>query len=207
VPSIFSDFIFFFTVIDPIGTVPVFLAATAGLSARLKVRIAWRAFAVASILLLLSVIVGQATLAGLGIDFEAFRIAGSIILFMFAMDMIFGTSKPDSEIADAEAHSEEALDAAIYPLAIPSIAGPGAIMAAIVRTDNDLYTLPHQIITTAVMLAVLAIVLVCMLAASRIEKIIGSAGASIVSRVMGLLFAAIAADGVLSGIRAYFELG
>ncbi|MEM7754123.1 MAG: MarC family protein [Planctomycetota bacterium] len=204
--KLIAEFIFFFTVIDPVGTVPVFLAATAGVAAHYRAKIAWRAFAISAILLVLSVVLGQITLEYLSINFAAFRVAGGVILFMFALNMIFGDSKPDSEIAEAEAHSDEALDKAVYPLAIPSIAGPGAMMAAIVRTDNQLYGLSDQVLTVAIILAVLGIVLACMLLATRIERLIGRSGASVVSRVMGLLFAAIAADGVMTGIRDYFGL-
>ncbi|MBZ0172956.1 MAG: MarC family protein, partial [Phycisphaerales bacterium] len=146
-------------------------------------------------------------LSSLAIDFAAFRLAGSIILFLFALDMIFGTSKPDSEIKEAEQHADEALDAAVFPLSIPSIAGPGSIMAVIVRTDNDTFTLGEQAMTTAVMFVVMGIVLVAMLAASHIERLIGSAGASIISRIMGLILASIAADGALHGVQEFFALG
>ena len=201
---ILNNFIFFFTIIDPIGTVPVFLAVTAGLPVAVKRRIAIRAAVFSAAILIAFIVIGQFLLSVLGIDFAAFQVAGSVILFLFALDMIFGTSKPDSEIAEAEQHADEALDTAVYPLTIPSIAGPGAIMAVIVRTDNELYTLPEQISTTAIVVAILAIALLAMLAASRIEKLIGSAGASMISRVMGLILAAVAADGALGGIQTYF---
>ncbi len=201
---VLSDFIFFFTIIDPIGTVPVFLAVTAGLPVAVKRRIAIRAAVFSAAILVAFIVIGQFLLSVLEIDFAAFQVAGSVILFLFALDMIFGTSKPDSEIAEAEQHADEALDTAVYPLTIPSIAGPGSIMAAIVRTDNDRYTLAEQAGTTAVVVSILAIVLLAMLAASRIEKLIGSAGASMISRVMGLILAAVAADGALGGIQTYF---
>jgi len=201
---ILNNFIFFFTIIDPIGTVPVFLAVTAGLPVAVKRRIAIRAAVFSAAILVTFIVVGQLLLRALEIDFAAFQVAGSIILFLFALDMIFGTSKPDSEIAEAEQHADDALDTAVYPLTIPSIAGPGAIMAVIVRTDNELYTLSEQISTTAIVVAILAIVLLAMLGASHIEKLIGTAGASMISRVMGLILAAVAADGALGGIQTYF---
>lgn len=202
-----SDFIFLFTIIDPIGSVPVFLAVTMGVPAAMQRRVAIRAIVVSTVLLLGCVVIGQFLLTTLNINFAAFRVAGSVILFIFALDMIFGTSKPENEVAEAQKHAEDALDSAIYPLAIPSIAGPGAMMAVIVRTDNGLYSIGEQAVTAAVMLVVLGIVLVAMLAATRIERVIGSAGASIVSRVMGLILAAVAAEGMLSGIGEYFGLG
>lgn len=200
-----SDFIFFFTVIDPIGTVPVFLAATTRMSGRTRRRVALRASLISAIVLGLCIVVGQVTLERLDIDFAAFRVAGSVILFLFALDMIFGESKPEHEVAEAQKHLEdENLDAAVYPLAIPSIAGPGAIMAVIVRTDNLQFSLSEQALTASVVGVVLFLTLLAMLASELIERVIGQVGASVVSRIMGLLFAAMAADGVLTGIRDFF---
>jgi len=202
--QLLGELIFLFTVIDPIGTVPVFIAATAGMPERTRRLVALRATLISAGVLLACIVVGQAVLEQLDIDFAAFRVAGGIILFLFALDMIFGESKPDSEVAEAEKHSDDDLDAAVYPLAIPSIAGPGAIMAVILLTDNTQYSLLHQAMTTVVVGVVLSLTFVAMLLASRIQRLIGRVGASIVSRVMGLLFSAMAADSVLSGIRDFF---
>ncbi len=199
-----GELIFLFTVIDPIGTVPVFIAATTGMPERTRRLVALRATLISAGILLACIVVGQAVLEQLDIDFAAFRVAGGIILFLFALDMIFGESKPDSEVAEAEKHCDDDLDAAVYPLAIPSIAGPGAIMAVILLTDNTQYSFLHQTMTAAVVGVVLGLTLCAMLLASRIQNLIGRVGASIVSRVMGLLFSAMAADSVLSGIRDFF---
>lgn len=207
VDHVISDFIFLFTIIDPIGTVPVFLAVTAGMPDELRRRIALRAAVVSTALLLGCVVIGQVLLSTLSIDFAAFRVAGSIILFLFALDMIFGESKPEKEVAEAAKHADDALDSAIYPLSIPSIAGPGAMMAVIVRTDNELYSIGEQALTTLIMLAVLGLVVLAMLSAARIERLIGASGASVVSRVMGLILAAVATEGMLSGIGEYFAIG
>ncbi|MFI4893222.1 MAG: MarC family protein [Phycisphaerales bacterium JB058] len=199
-----GDFVFLFTVIDPIGTAPVFIAATAGMSDRTRRLIAVRAAVISAALLVACVVVGQAVLEHLDIDFAAFRVAGGVILFLFALDMIFGESKPEHEVAEANKHAEDDLDAAVYPLAIPSIAGPGAIMAAILLTDNSQFSLAEQSLTALAILLVLALTFLTMLAATRIHRLIGQVGASIISRVMGMLFAAMAADGVLSGVRDFF---
>ncbi len=205
--KVIGDFIFFFTVIDPIGTVPVFIAATATMPERVRRLVAMRAALISTGVLLLCIVLGQIVLTYLGVDMAALRVAGGIILFLFALDMIFGESKPEHEVAEAEKHLDDHLDAAVYPLAIPSIAGPGAIMAVILRTENGSFTFTEQAMTAAVVVVVLALTLLAMLLASAIQRVIGRVGASIVSRLMGLLFAAIAADGVLSGIREFFELG
>lgn len=204
--GLISDFIFFFTVIDPIGTVPVFIAATAGVSAHARRRIAVRAALVAGGLLIAAIVLGQVVLERLEIDLAAFRVAGGVILFLFALSMIFGESKPEHEIAEAEKHQDADLDAAIYPLAIPSIAGPGAIVAVILQTDNSQYTFAQQSVTAGVVVVVVLIAFVAMLLATRIQSVIGDVGASIVSRVMGLLFAGMAANEIMSGIADYYGL-
>ncbi len=205
--KLIGQLIFFFTVIDPIGTVPVFIAATAGVPEPTRRLVAIRAALISAGVLLACMVVGQLVFEQLDIDFAAFRVAGGIILFLFALDMIFGQSKPEHEVEEAEKHLNDSLDAAVYPLAIPSIAGPGAIMAVILQTDNDKYSLTQQSLTAMVVAIVLALTLVAMLLASRIQSLIGEVGASIVSRVMGLLFAALAAESVLSGIREYYSIG
>ena len=98
-------------------------------------------------------------------------------------------------------------DTAIYPLAVPSIAGPGAMLAAVLQTDNSRYNFFEQAQTTLVMLVVLGIVLILMLAASRIHSLIGTSGASVISRVMGLILASVAVYSVLSGFVEFFGIG
>ena len=178
-------FIFFFAVIDPIGTVPVFIAVTGKYEAREKRRIAFHATMVAALVLVFFVIAGELILDAMDIPLAAFQIAGGIVLFLFALSMIFGESKPEQEVKLATSGRETA----VFPLAIPSIAGPGAMLAAVLQTENASFNIWEQVQTTAVMLVVLLIVLVLMLAASHVHRIIGDSGANIISRVMGLILA------------------
>jgi multiple antibiotic resistance protein len=202
-----NDFILLFTVIDPIGSVPVFIAVSSRVPAAMRSRIAWRAIAVATAVLVFFLIAGQFLLEAMKIPLPAFKAAGGIILFLFALDMLFGMSKPETEVREVEeAAIKAARDLAIYPLAIPSIAGPGAIMAIIVATRRPTFSVNEQIGTAAMMFLVLAIVFLCMLLANRIQRIIGDAGAGIISRVMGLIMAALAANYIFEGISEYFGL-
>lgn len=197
-----ATFIFFFAIIDPIGTVPVFIAVTRQHDERMKRRIAVIATVVSAAILLFFVVAGEILLTAMGIPLAAFQIAGGIVLFLFALSMIFGESKPEEElrlVADAK-------ETAIFPLAVPSIAGPGAMLAAVLLTENARFSIWEQVQTAATMLVVLLIVLVLMLAASWINRLIGSSGASVVSRVMGLILAALATTNALAGIKAYFAL-
>ncbi|BDX05682.1 MarC family protein [Planctobacterium marinum] len=196
-------FIFFFAVIDPIGTVPVFIAVTRGYDAAAKRKIALIASAVAAAILLFFAVVGELLLTAMGIPLPAFQIAGGIVLFLFALSMIFGESKPEEEVRIAEAHHETA----IFPLAVPSIAGPGAMLACVLLTENARFNLMEQVQTVAMMLLVLVVNLLLMLMASGVQKVIGDSGASVVSRVMGLILASVAVTNTLAGVTSYFKIG
>ena len=197
-----ATFIFFFAVIDPIGTVPVFIAVTSQYEEHEKRKIAVTATAVSAMILLFFIVAGEVILTAIDIPLSAFQIAGGIVLFLFALSMIFGDSKPEQEVELAKSHSETA----IFPLAVPSIASPGAMLAAVLLTENNKFNLWEQAQTSLMMLSVLLITLLLMFAASWIYRLIGSSGASIISRVMGLILASVATASVLDGIREYFSL-
>ncbi|TMN42544.1 MarC family protein [Pseudoalteromonas sp. S2755] len=197
-----STFIFFFAVIDPIGTIPVFIATTTGFDIATKRKIAVKATLVAAIVLLFFIIAGELILNAIGIPLPAFAIAGGIVLFIFAMTMIFGEGKPSEEMK----LNSKASDTAIFPLAMPSIASPGAMLAAVLLTKNSENNVFEQLQTSMIMLSVLAIVLLFLLVATKIHQWIGDSGASIVSRVMGLVLASVAVSSVLAGIKEYFML-
>ena len=200
--DIVATFIYFFAVIDPIGTVPVFIAVTSRHDNREKRRIALIAFLAAAAILVFFVVAGEIILTAMDIPLSAFQIAGGIVLFLFALTMIFGESKPEQEVKLVTSGNETA----IFPLATPSIASPGAMLAAVLLTENARYSLWEQAQTTAVILAVLLVVLLLMLGASWIHRLIGSSGASIISRIMGLILASVATANTLAGIKGYFGL-
>ncbi|MDB4522229.1 MarC family protein [Gammaproteobacteria bacterium] len=197
-----STFIFFFAVIDPIGTIPVFIAVTGQYQEKIKRKIAINATLAAALILIFFVVAGEVILTAIDIPLSAFQIAGGIVLFIFALSMIFGESKPEEEIKMASSGNETA----IFPLAVPSIASPGAMLAAVLMTENKQYNLWEQTQTTAIMLSVLLIVLLLMLAASWVHRLIGNSGASIISRVMGLILSSVAVANVLAGIKEYFTI-
>lgn len=200
--DILATFIVFFAVIDPMGTVPVFIAVTHPYSPKTRRKIALISSIAAALILLFFISVGEIILSALSIPLSAFQIAGGIILFLFALTMIFGESKPDSELRDINSSHE----IAIFPLAIPSIASPGAMLAAVLMTENSRISINEQVQTALVMLSVIVIVYILMLLASSINRLIGNSGASVISRVMGLILAAVATNNVLSGLKAYFTL-
>jgi multiple antibiotic resistance protein len=200
IQTVVSDFVLLWAVIDPIGTVPVYISATRGLPAGDRARIASRAAAIAAGILLFFIIAGEAVLRAMGVPVLAFQIAGGIVLFLFALTMIFGQSKPEAEAADVAASQ----DVAAFPLATPSIASPGAMMAVVLLTKSDLHTIDEVFVVTLLMFAVVGAAYVLMRASGPIVRVIGEGGANIVSRVMGMILASVAATEVLEGVKEYF---
>ncbi|WP_102226354.1 MarC family protein [Acidimangrovimonas sediminis] len=191
------EFITLLVVIDPIGTLPVFYFAARHVPEALHWRLALRAVLVAAIVLFLFLVGGQLFLEAVGLRLGSFQIAGGMILFLFALSMIFGDAKPSREITEAE---RDHLSGAVFPLAMPSIASPGAMLAVVILTDNHRNTIADQAVTAGLLLAVLAVTLAILLAARPLKRVIGNTGASVVSRVMGIVLATVAVDSVLSGL-------
>lgn len=200
--DLIATFVFYFAVIDPIGSVPVFIAATNGLSSKEKKHTAFKAVMVSSLVLLFFIVAGELILDAIGIPLSAFQIAGGIILFLFALTMIFGDSKPESEIKSIKNTTE----IAIFPMAMPSIASPGAMLAVVLMTKNSEYSILEQAQSSLMMISVLAIVLVLLLLSTKVHKIIGNAGASVISRVMGLILSSVAVANVIEGVKESFLL-
>ena len=165
-------------IIDPVGSVPVFLFATAAVPAKLHRRFAVRTVGVAMLVLLLFLVAGQFLLESLGRRLGSFQIAGGIVLFLFPLTTIFGDSKPAREIEGV------GRDHLAGGSAIPSIASPGAMLAVVILTDNHRNSSADQALTAFLLLLVMALTLALLLAASQTRRLIGPTGASVVSRVM-----------------------
>ena len=199
---ILADLVGLWVVIDPIGTIPVFISVTKNLTAKQRRNTAYKAIAFAALILLFFLAVGQTLLEALDVQLVSFQITGGIILFLFALTMIFGESKPQQE---EQLELEAGMDCAVFPLAMPSIASPGAMLAVVVLTDNTRYDLYSQMVTASAMLIVLLVTLLLLLSAGWILRIIGKSGAGIISRVMGLILATVATEYILSGLKLYFQ--
>ena len=200
--ALISTFIFFFAVIDPIGSVPVFIAVTNGFSEKEKRITAVKAVIVSCLVLLFFIVAGELILNAINIPLPAFQIAGGIVLFLFALTMIFGDSKPEEEIKTIKNTTETA----IFPMAMPSIASPGAMLAAVLLTENSEFSVWEQFQSSMAMISVLVVVLVLLILSTKVHKLIGDAGASIISRVMGLILSAVAASNIIEGIKESFNL-
>ncbi|SDG01996.1 MarC family protein [Thalassobaculum litoreum] len=197
-PDLGRALITILVVVDPIGTLPVFYYATSSVPRRLHRAFAIRAVLIATVVLMLFLVGGQYLLEALGLRLGSFQIAGGIVLFLFAMTMVFGESKSQLEIKEA---ARDHLANAVFPLAIPSIASPGAMLAIVVLTDNNENTLLDQGVTAILLLIVMAITLVLLLMAARLKPFLGATGANIISRIMGIILATIAVDAVLGGLE------
>ncbi len=200
--ELLRPFITLLVVIDPIGTIPVFIHAVHQVPKRLHLAIAIRAVLIAASVLTGFLLLGQLLIEALGLRLAAFEIAGGIILFLFAMQMMFGPSKPQAEIAESRLEDDEYLSAAAFPLAMPSIASPGAILAVVVLTDYRVVTIGEQALIGGLLYVVLLITLLLLLIAGRIHRVIGNTGASVVSRVMGTVLATIALEEILRGVES-----
>ena len=199
-------FVTLWVVIDPIGTIPVFIAVTAAMTARKRRITALVATVVSMAVLLFFLVFGQLLIDALGISLLSFQVAGGIVLFIFALTMIFGESKPETDRRSTELDEELGGDRpspAIFPLAVPSLASPGAMLAIVMLTDNNQFEISDQAVTAAVMVGVLGVAYLFMLLADPIIRLIGNSGAAIISRVMGMILASVAADAVLS---AFLEI-
>ena len=200
--EIIKTLLFLFAVIDPLGSVPVFLEATKQFDKKHKKKVAIRASMVAYGILLFFILVGQIIMEGMEITLDAFQISGGVILFLFALTMIFGEGKPESEkhlIKDFK-------HVTIFPVAIPSIASPGAIMAVVLMTDNHVYTIQEQAITTFLVMIIIALTCVLLLLARVVHERIGDYGITVISKIMGLILASYAVQSILSGLKDFFNL-
>ena len=203
IDEILSNFVILWAVIDPIGTVPVFIAVTKGYDDHEKKVIARFSSMVALGILLFFMLVGEILLKRVGVPLAAFQTSGGIILFLFALNMIFGDSKPEEEIQLAKKTGNET---AIFPLAIPSIAGPGAILAIVLLAETSKSSFKNQVLLAVVMIVVLFINFILMRMAGKIHKKIGNSGAIVISKVMGLILASMAANNILVGIKDFFKI-
>lgn len=200
--DIIGSFIILWAAIDPIGTLPVFVAVTNGYSKEKKLKIAKFSSFVAFCILLFFIIVGEVLLKSIGVSLSAFQISGGVVLFIFALSMIFGNSKPEDEMQLLKDDTETA----IFPLAIPSIAGPGAILAVVLLTDNTRHSVLNQFGTVMILSVVLVVNYFVMRLATKIHDKIGNIGAIVISKVMGLILASMAANNILIGIKDFFKL-
>ena len=200
-----DTFLVLFVVIDPIGLAPMFAALTQGESDAWRRRMALRGTMLATIVLVVFALLGDSLLGALNIGLPAFRIAGGVLLLLLAVDMVFARhSGVRSPTLREQAEAEQKKDISVFPLAIPLIAGPGAITTVLLTAGgrHESFTATLSLLLTLAM--VLTLTLISLLFSTRIMRLLGETGANVVSRVLGIVLAALAVQFILDGLQTSF---
>lgn len=199
-----SAFVTLFVIIDPPGCAPIYASLTTGANAQQRRNMAIRATIIAGAILLFFALFGEALLGALHIDLDSFRIAGGIMLFVIALDMVF-----EKRTERREKRAEEILatpqveDVSVFPMAMPMIAGPGSIASVMLLvSQND--GVDRAMVIFGALFAVLALTLAALLAAGPIMRVLGAKTEAVITRLLGVLLAALAAQFVIDGLRASF---
>lgn len=194
--QIISAFVTLFVVIDPVGLAPLFIALTREMTPAHRRRIGWRALAIAAVLLTMFGLAGESILTVIGISLPAFRIAGGMLLFLTALDMLF---ERRTERREGQARDEDH-DPSVFPLATPLLAGPGALATMILLVGENPGP-AHTLMIHVVMLAVLGIAAGFFALADPIARILGRTGTMVVTRLFGMLLAALSIQFVIDGLK------
>ncbi len=206
--SVINAFITLFVTLDPIGNVPLFLGLTAGMTAVVRRSIAIRGCMIALCILILFALTGTVILDSIGITIDAFRIAGGLLLFVTAFEMIYGHRQERREEASNTAVSEHAANLAVFPLALPLLAGPGTISASIL-ISSEMASEPMVSIWTAkatligILVAMMLLTAGVLIAAHSLDRYIGATGKLVVTRLLGVLLAALSVQYIADGILAF----
>jgi multiple antibiotic resistance protein len=203
----FSAFITLFVVIDPPGCAPIYASLTHGANAAQRRSMAVRAVFVAGLILVIFALFGEQLLGALHIELDSFRIAGGIMLFVIALDMVFEKrTQRREERAQKIIDTPETEDVSIFPMAMPMIAGPGSIASIMLLvSQND--GLDRALVVLGALGAVLVVTLVALIAAGPLMRVLGEKTEAVITRLLGVLLAALAAQFVIDGLRASFGLG
>ncbi|MCA0305161.1 MAG: MarC family protein [Proteobacteria bacterium] len=201
--SFFYEFVTLYVILDPVATIPVFLAVTTGLTRRRQLAVAGAACLIAFAILLFFILLGDKLLDALHVEMAAFQLAGGLVLLLFGLQMTLGkvTETALSMPADATI-----IHRSVFPLAMPSIAGAGSILTVMLLADNTDRTFAEQVQTTAVLVACLVALFVGFALSSVLSRLLGRGGIEIVSRVFGLILTSIAVTNLIVAIKLSFGL-
>jgi multiple antibiotic resistance protein len=200
--------VMFLVVVDPVGNAPVFAGLTRGGDAAYRRRMAVKGVAIATAILLVFAFTGDWLLTALGITVPAFKVAGGLLLFLVALDMVFARhSGLRSTTLREEEEARFRADISVFPLAFPLLAGPAALTTILLTVGEARGAPPLLWALVGVVLVVMAVTLACLLAAGWLMRVLGETGANVVDRLLGVLLAALAVQHVVDGIKASFGLG
>lgn len=198
-----SAFITLFVVIDPPGCAPIYAGLTKGASRAQARNMALRASFIAAVILLGFALFGEELLGALGIELDSFRIAGGLMLFFIAFEMVFEKRQQRREERADRLVEEQVEDVSVFPMAIPMLAGPGAI-AAIMLLMNEVDTPEETLVVLSALVAVLLLAALALLAAGPLIRLLGDKVEAVITRLLGVLLAALAAQYVIDGLRGSF---
>lgn len=196
----------FFTVIDPLGLVPVTLVILANNNKAQKTKIITRAVIISALVIAVFAVLGKLLIQALGIGLYAFNIAGGILLFLIALEMLFGRTPGTKETPIEEKEAISRNDVSVFPLAIPMIAGPGTIATTILFADSASSNIFNIFTLIFVITICLFAAWVAMEKSSIIIKLIGKTGVSVFSRILGMLLAALAVQFILNGVETFLKI-
>lgn len=200
-----TAFVTLLVVVDPLGLVPVFLALTHRFTAAEARSVAMRASLIGACVLVAFALIGNWVLARLGIGLPAFRIAGGLLLFAIAFEMVYGARTPrETSEAEQAVHEDRLRSLAAYPLAIPLMAGPGAITATLLLAGRAGGEPAQLAILVGIIVVVSALCAMCFALAAPIKRLLGTTGNTVLSRLLGIVLAALAVQFVIDGVRAVF---
>jgi len=208
VETLVTAFVTLFVVIDPLGIAPIFASITPKDTAPQRRKIAVKGVTIAAVILVAFALGGQALLTAMGIGLPAFQIAGGLLLLLLSIDMVMVRHSGLRETTPGEAEEGvQRADVSVFPLAIPLIAGPGTLTSIVLLMGGVGQDLVMQALILAVMLAVLVITLVCLLATGRLVRLLGQTGINVVTRVFGVIIAALSVQFILDGLGAVWPAG
>jgi multiple antibiotic resistance protein len=197
--KILRDALILLTTIDPVGTILVFASVSARLEPQVRSALAGRAIVIAAATLLGFLALGQLALGAMHVSLYSFQLAGGLFLLLFGIQMTFGDI-----MRHASLENETGRDPAVFPLAIPAIASPGALLAVVVLTDNTIYSVGSQLLTAGVLLLILGVTYVGMRWAGTFVRLLGRSGGAALIRILGMILAALAVE---MAIQALARLG
>ena len=201
-----SAFVTLFVVIDPPGCAPIYAGLTTGASPAQKRAMALKACVIAGLILLVFALFGEQLLGALHIELDSFRVAGGIMLFLIALDMVFEKrTRRREDRAEKIRETPEVEDVSVFPMAMPMLAGPGAI-ASIMLLTGSAEGAAGTLVVLAALLVVLVLTLLALWAASPLMKLVGAQVEAVITRLLGVLLAALAAQYVFDGVRGIFNL-
>ncbi|MEO0327948.1 MAG: MarC family protein [Pseudomonadota bacterium] len=201
-----NAFVTLFVTIDPIGLAPMFLGLTEGMNRRQRLSVALRANLIALFLLVLFLIAGSTILSTMGITIHAFRVAGGLLLFYIAFEMVFGVREERKRKSGETAVTQDRIaNLSVFPLALPLIAGPGAFSATILLASEQSGSIEWRLILFVIIVAILTLVFLAFAAAQFIDRYLGITGRMILTRLLGVLLAALSVQFVVDGLNALIQ--